>query len=112
MHSTSLSIRKIIAALMLVVFSFSVTPTILLHNWIADHNDSVKKTGNNEHDQLSNAKYYCHCDNIVAESPFTGTDEFVLTVPEPLFFINPGVRIATVISFSPAYFPLRGPPAV
>ncbi|MBL0182345.1 MAG: hypothetical protein IPP96_08630 [Chitinophagaceae bacterium] len=46
-------IRKVIAAVMLVIFSFSVTPTILLHNWFADHIDSVKKSTGTNQEQLS-----------------------------------------------------------
>lgn len=105
-------IRRFIAALMLVVFSFSITPTILLHNWLADHTDTFKKTGGCDTEQVGTKKFYCHCDNIVAESPFTETATFILEVPEKRFRSESGSYIPETISFPQFYFSLRGPPAV
>ena len=105
-------IRKVIAAVMLVIFSFSVTPTILLHNWFADHIDSVKKVNGTDQEQLSAKKFFCQCDNIVAESPFTETGNILIPVPGQTFALKQGHRFIQVISTPRFYFSLRGPPVV
>ena len=46
----------------------------LLRNWVADHTDAVRKVNDGSSDQVGYKKIYCHCDHIVAESPFTGTE--------------------------------------
>ncbi|HMU09227.1 MAG TPA: hypothetical protein PKC54_04430 [Ferruginibacter sp.] len=107
-----LIIRKIFAAVLLLVFSFSITPTIILHNWIADHTDAAKKTGNCDKEQLSTEKRYCHCDNIVAESPFTETDDLIIPVPQRSFDAEPVSLVVSIISTARFYFSLRGPPVV
>jgi len=107
-----LTIRKIFAAVLLLVFSFSITPTIILHNWIADHTDAAKKTGNCDKEQLNTEKRYCHCDNIVAESPFTETDDLIIPVPQRSFAAEPGSPVIRIISSPHFYFSLRGPPIV
>lgn len=105
-------IRKSIAALLMLVFSFSITPTIVLHNWVADHTDAVKKVNDGSSEQITKQKFYCQCDHIVAESPFTNAEEIHLAVPEQNFITDPGQAIVA-ISVSPNYhFSLRGPPAV
>jgi hypothetical protein len=106
------AIRRIIAAVMLIVFAFSVTPTILLHNWVATHTDSVKKQTAADQQQVSKQLFNCHCDNIVAESPFT--EPYKISLPAvSLSFSLPG-------NDKPVHIPepglifhsLRGPPAV
>ncbi|HAO45782.1 MAG TPA: hypothetical protein PLZ45_04955 [Ferruginibacter sp.] len=106
------TIRRITAAALLLVFSFSITPTILLHNWLADHTDTVKKTGSPEQDHISTKKFYCHCDNIVAESPFTEVDEVIVPIPEKIFSIEQGSKTVQPVSSQHLYFALRGPPVV
>lgn len=105
-------IKKIVAAVMLIVFAFSVTPTIFLHNWVANHKDSVKRLSDTDQEQVSKISFNCHCDNIVAESPFT---EPVVIIPVP------GMQIfSTQKSDKPVHFhstpqifhSLRGPPVV
>ena len=97
---------------MLIIFAFSVTPTILLHNWTANHIDSVKKLKDTDQQQLSKKLYNCHCDSIVAESPFT--EHFTISVsPVVTSFLLTGNN-------RPILFPepvhifhsLRGPPTV
>ncbi len=107
-----LTIRKVFASVLLLVFSFSITPTIILHNWIADHTDAAKKTGNSGKKQLSSEKRYCHCDNIVAESPFTETDDSVIPLPQQSFIVEPACLIVHIVSTPRFYFSLRGPPVV
>jgi hypothetical protein len=97
---------------MLIVFAFSITPTIALHNWLANHRDTCKKTGDTKADQLSNKTFNCHCDNLVAESPFTETKTFKNISPLLIFAITTTVDIAQLPSSPTIFYSLRGPPVV
>ncbi len=105
-------IQRSIAALLMLVFSLSITPTIVLHNWVADHTDAVRKFNDGSSDQVGTQKIYCHCDHIVAESPFTGTEAIRIAVPEKIFTPEPGQAVVSVTASARYYFSLRGPPAV
>jgi len=97
---------------MLIIFAFSVTPTILLHNWTANHTDSVKKLKDTDQQQLSKKLYNCHCDSIVAESPFT--EHYTISVsPVMASFLLPQNNCAVNFPEPDAIFhSLRGPPIV
>jgi hypothetical protein len=69
MHKNNI-IRSVLAALMMAVFAFSVTPKILLHDLVADHKDTPIKPNHSNQEQISKAGFNCNCDNLVAESPF------------------------------------------
>lgn len=100
------------AAVMLMVFAFSITPTIILHNWLASHTDSVKKSADTNQEQVGKKSFNCHCDNIVAESPFT--KPYKISIPPVLqSFCLPGNNKPVQIP-EPAFnfYSLRGPPAV
>ncbi len=108
----NLLIKKIVAAAILFVFAISITPTIVFHNWLAGHTDTVKKPIETKGEQLGRKTYNCQCDHIVAESPFT----------EPAKEINPAAALpfslikeelqVHFISFQYYFYSLRGPPAV
>jgi len=97
---------------MLIVFAFSITPTIVFHNWLFNHTDTYKKSADTKAQQLSKKTFNCHCYNIVAKSPFT----------EPAIDINPAlaqsfslinVKLQVQFNSSQHYsYSLRGPPAV
>ena len=99
-------------SVMLIVFAFSITPTILLHNWLANHTDSVKKTIVTNQEQVSKKLFNCHCDNIVAESPFT--EPYKILIPPILQnFSLPGDNKPVHFSKQAFIFhSLRGPPTV
>lgn len=108
----NLIIKKFVAAALLIVFAFSITPTIVFHNWLAGHTDTVKKFFTASGKQLGKLTFNCHCDNIVAESPFT---ESVAITPAPLkafFSIKQAADLAQFISSPAIFYSLRGPPAV
>lgn len=104
--------RKILAAVILIVFAFSITPAIIFHNWLADHADTVKKPSDTNREQVGKKLFHCQCNNFVAESPFT----------EPaVLFTSPAVKLISsvkidykllLISFPDYFYLLRGPPAV
>jgi len=97
---------------MLIVFAFSVTPKILLHNLVADHRDTPRSHNNSKQNQLSKTGFNCNCENLVVESPFV--NDFVpfnLSIASQFanrqFVYNDDFR-----SVNHFYFELRGPPAI
>jgi hypothetical protein len=105
-------IKKIVAAALLVVFAFSITPTIVFHNWLANHTDTCKKSGDTNTQQIGKQTFNCHCDHIVAESPFTEPVTNFNTAPAQSFSLIK-VELQVRINASQHYFySLRGPPAV
>lgn len=97
---------------MLVVFAFSITPVIVLHNWLANHTDTYKKSTDTKAQQVGKQTFNCHCDNIVAESPFTETGTFKSFPPIQIFSIVTTVDIAILPSSPTIFYALRGPPVV
>jgi hypothetical protein len=105
-------IKKIVAAAMLIVLAFSITPTIVLHNWLANHTDTYKKTTDTKAQQLGKQTFNCHCDNIVAESPFTEPGTFKSLSPTQIFTVVTTVNILQLPSSQVIFYSLRGPPIV
>jgi hypothetical protein len=97
---------------MLIIFAFSVTPTILLHNWTANHTDSVKKITDTGQQQLSKKLFNCHCDNIVAESPFTEIHYYTYLPVEQKFTNIIGQPCIDLSLVPQGSVSLRGPPSV
>jgi hypothetical protein len=104
-------IRQLLAGVLLLVFTFSVTPKKFLHDAIANHKDKPELATNGNEPQLSYAGFMCKCDNLVAESPFTD---------EPIYFDFAAVKPVSVQKDTTLYhfysstfffFELRGPPA-
>jgi hypothetical protein len=97
---------------MLVLFAFSITPKKALHDVLTNHRDRHYQQNASGDDQLTRAGFNCKCDNLVAESPFTGHDNrFELTVPR--FF--PDQKDAVLYNYYSTphfFFELRGPPSV
>ncbi len=105
-------IQKIVAAFMVVVFAISITPTIVFHNWLADHTDTFTKDTHKEGQQLGKKNFNCHCDNIVAESPFTETAKTIINYPpQPLSLVKVDLQV-DFISSQHYFYSLRGPPTV
>jgi hypothetical protein len=97
---------------MLIVFAFSITPTIVLHNWVANHTDTYKKSADTKSPQIGNKTFNCHCDNIVAESPFTETETFKNLSPLPVFSVTTTADIVQFPAYPTIFYSLRGPPVV
>ena len=97
---------------MLIVFAFSITPTIVFHNWLANHTDTCKKATDTKGQQLGKQTFNCHCDNIVAESPFTEPGTFTGPVPSQSFALAATVGIVQLPASPIIFYSLRGPPTV
>ena len=109
MHQSKF-IRTVLAVLMLMVFAFSVTPKILLHNLVANHKDSEIKSNFSNEEQFSKSGFNCNCDNLVVESPFV--NDFI---PVHLSAAKQFAQHQTFFrngfaSFHHFYLELRGPP--
>ena len=103
-------IRSFTAGMLLVIFAFSVTPTIFFHNWLANHKDSVRKLPSDNRDHVTKRIFNCQCDNIVAESPFT-EPAAVIAVPVVKPLSSQKCDKAIHFPFAPYIFhALRGPP--
>lgn len=97
---------------MLMLFAFSITPTIVFHNWLANHSDTVKRSTETKGQQIGNQTINCHCDHVVAESPFTEPGKTTIADPAQslsLFKVEPQVQYTASLFI---HYSLRGPPAV
>jgi len=104
-------IRFLSAALLLVLFAFSITPKKSLHDVLTNHKDQTHKAAAAGTHELSKAGFNCKCDNLVAESPFTPHQQTVeLFIPQ--YFSTATSSLAHHYYFSSFFFfEHRGPPA-
>lgn len=108
----NLVIKKIVAAAILIVFAFSITPTIVFHNWLVNHTDTFKKDAHKKGDQLGKQTFNCHCDHVVAESPFTEPAKATINYPAQSFSLFKA-ELQLQFTASPYFlYTLRGPPTV
>ncbi|MEO6253201.1 MAG: hypothetical protein ABIO79_07850 [Ferruginibacter sp.] len=108
----NLVIKRIVASAMLIVFAISITPTIVFHNWLAGHTDILKKCTHPKDGQVGKQTFNCHCDNIVAESPFTEAVTAIVTPAEQVFSLVKFDEQQSLTSSPTIFHALRGPPAV
>jgi hypothetical protein len=104
-------IRPLSAALLLLVFSFSITPRKYLHDAIANHKDATSQLSHTYGLQYSNTGFICKCDDLVAESPFTSNFQYFQCTPLPVFSVRLSVALYHFQSTPVFFFELRGPPA-
>jgi len=106
-------IRKIASAFLLLVFAFSITPVVVFHNWLASHTDSYRKAADSKTpQQLGKQTFNCHCDHVVAESPFTETVILTSAAPAQQFADVIAVDIIQFPASPGIFYSLRGPPVV
>ena len=96
---------------MILLFAFCVTPKKLLHDLIADHNDTPFSVGSSSQQQFDYSGFRCNCDNLVVESPFI-TEVVALTTPVLFSYGNYSTPILQqAAKVHPFDIELRGPPA-
>ncbi|HEX9510298.1 MAG TPA: hypothetical protein VF939_07435 [Puia sp.] len=66
----SQTIRPFLAGFMLALFALGITPKILIHALVADHEDTHLALDHGKTDQYNKAGFHCTIDNLVVESPF------------------------------------------
>jgi hypothetical protein len=55
---------------MLVLFGFSTTPKLVLHNLLANHKDTPVNSSTSRNAELTASGFHCDVENLVVESPF------------------------------------------
>lgn len=103
-------IKKIMASVLLIVFAISITPTIFFHNLFANHVDSVKKRADTKGEQLDSVTFNCHCDNVVATSPFTQAAAQIFPSAELILSSSAVEKEVAFKSSLHLFYSLRGPP--
>ena len=106
------TIKKIVATGLLLIFAFSITPAIVFHNWLVKHTDTFKKDTNTKSDQLGKQTFNCHCDHVVAESPFTEPDKTNISYPAQAFSLFKAELQVQYTASPYIHYSLRGPPTV
>jgi len=99
-----------VAATLLLIFAFSATPKIFLHNLLANHTDGSSIAGG-KMQEFAVASFHCDCENLVVELPYIDNPVHLLLAignSYRLFRIKTG----NSLSLSPYFiFGFRGPPA-
>jgi len=105
-------IKRICAFVILVLFSFSITPKRYFHDLLASHVDTSiqKKVSGNE--EVNKSGFNCDCDTLVATSPFTEENSEIVISLLPVHISHYTSFIIPLYTASHSFIELRGPPAV
>ena len=95
---------------MLLVFAFSITPRLFLHDLFAGHVDNAGVKHSKASYQISASGFNCDKDGVVATSPFVA-DEHALNFQTLIFLSSFKSGEIPFSSAGKIYSPLRGPPA-
>ena len=106
-----LIIRQLLAGVLLLVFTFSITPKKFLHDAFANHKDKPALISSGNTLQFGLSGFMCKCDNLVAESPFTDEAAYFHFVPFQFFSVQKDPALYHFYSSTFFFFELRGPPA-
>jgi hypothetical protein len=108
-HSNN--IRRLFAALFLLLFSFCVTPKRFLHDLLANHQDA-KTYSRIAVEQISASGFHCHVDDLVVVAPFLPdiqNPDTLILASSPARFLEP--LSSFVFSCLADDRDTRGPPA-
>ncbi len=104
-------IKKFFAALLLLVFALSITPTKVLHSLFANHKDSrIKNYVKSKTPGISVAGFNCSCDGLVVISPYTSENSQISFVTPKFPNINKSAPVSNFHCADTFFFELRGPP--
>ena len=104
-------IQQLLSGLLLLVFTFSIAPRQFLHDAIANHTDKRYSVLPANGHQVSKTGFFCKCDDLVAESPFTDDVQQYSIVSPRSFSVQAPVALYFFYSSPVFFFALRGPPA-
>jgi hypothetical protein len=104
------TIRRLLAALFLLLFAFCVTPKRFLHDLLANHRDTSMMHGLPQQ-QVTTSGFHCNVDDLVVVAPFLPGIQ--ITVPPKLntgsaLFTDP---VVSIILADRLQFDNRGPPS-
>jgi hypothetical protein len=104
------TIRALGSIVLLLTFTFSITPKILLHTLVAHHKDIHFNIGGKT-DQLIKAGYQCDCESQVVVLPYL---DWSPSIPQDIAecFISAPIRTKDrIFPVRHFIFGFRGPPA-
>ena len=106
-------IQKLVALLLLVVFTISFTPEHLFHDALATHTDQpVCPDEDKAIPHLHNPTFHCSFDDLVVSVPYLGVTEQP-AIEQPEVVVIPSVYISTEpLSTRLRYTESRGPPMI
>jgi len=81
------NIKRFWAAIILLVFTISVTPKKYFHDLFSTHTDYAFKHTTLGEKEFNAYKFNCGLENTIAVSPFLAEEPVALTIP--LFFATP-----------------------
>lgn len=97
--------------MLLLLFTFSIAPKVLVHALVAHHKDIHLSIGREGKDQLNKASFHCNVENLVVELSFLYYPLSVqLEVPRS-FQDHQATPAPPFYSSDHFIFGLRGPPA-
>jgi len=104
------TIRRLLAGVLLTVFTLSIMPKILVHALVAHHQDVHLSIGHDGSDQVNKAGFHCNVESLVVELPCLSFPISIqLAVPQ-LFRDYQMTADHQFYSFGHFIFGLRGPP--
>jgi len=105
------TIKRLLAVVLLMLFSLSITPKVFIHALVAHHQDVHLSIAHDGTDQLNKAGFHCNIENLVVELPCLSFPlSFELEVPQS-FRDHRAVERPSFHSSEHFIFGLRGPPA-
>jgi hypothetical protein len=104
------TIRGVICSLLICIFALGITPRILLHDLVADHDDISFQCNNEPGTHFHKSGYNCHIENFAAESPFTDVSRDLSVIPPNYCTVLKSVICNQIFPEPVVYFELRGPP--
>jgi hypothetical protein len=107
-----LTIKKLLAGWLLLVFTLGVTPKLFLHKLAANHKDGIGRLSQQkDRVTIQKAFFSCDCNDIVAESPFLDDHSAVFVPAPPVYRQEATLLIPLLHATGLFFFELRGPPA-
>jgi len=103
-------IRSFFAGVLLIIFTFSITPKNILHHIIASHQDDICLVTNHDTTNIHKAGFHCRCENLVAESPFIESVTFQDLKAPIIFSVFAGRVVYDFYNLHHFFAELRGPP--
>jgi hypothetical protein len=104
-------IQRFLSGILLVLFTFSVTPRKFLHDLVANHKDTPWKFSHDPQARLQKSTFNCHTEDLVVETPFMeGSSPLVIQTP-PLFRSDYTDLVTWWHSMPLSLSSLRGPPS-
>ena len=106
-------IKNFVAIFLLVIFALSNTPTRVLHQLFANHNDFVSNAFSDPNTpQLIVAGIDCHCQSNVVITPYTCGKVDLTNRILPCFAEYSIPEFPEFFYTHPVTFGLRGPPSI